>query len=59
MSVKMKCASCETMIPKSSWKKECYPCYKGSPTKKKAKKYNPCDGCGGEDCQCCDYGRGY
>ena len=23
------------------------------------KYYNPCEGCGGEDCQCCDYGRGY
>jgi len=23
------------------------------------RKYNPCEGCGGEDCCCCSYGRGY
>ena len=23
------------------------------------RKYNPCDHCGGEDCCCCSYGRGY
>lgn len=22
-------------------------------------RYNPCDGCGGEDCVCCEYGRGW
>jgi hypothetical protein len=25
---------------------------------KKGKYYNPCDGCSGEDCNCCEFGRG-
>lgn len=29
------------------------------PTPKRTHHYNPCDGCGGEDCCCCEYGRGY
>ena len=27
--------------------------------RKKGKYINPCDGCSGEDCACCPYGRGY
>ena len=60
MAQTMKCLTCEADIPKSTWKKQCYSCYKSNNQyKKKAKKYNPCEDCSGEDCQCCSYGNGY
>lgn len=57
----MECLGCQKQIPQSSWKVRCKPCWSENKRNapRKAKKYNPCDHCGGEDCACCSYAHGY